>query len=376
MSQNFQTFDSTEFISVSYNKIIANFLANRSLNSGTSYPATFLEPGVPCWRTDSNELFIYDGTDWNEINAANAKTLGSLPSSSFLRSDSDTTHSSGTLIKAMPSADLIEGSLSAVNNLRINQANAGGDAFVTFNVSGDFAVHFGLDGSTNKLSVGGWSLGANSYAIYHEGNKPTPGEIGALGATENAVSATKLQTARSITLSGDVNGSANFDGTQNINIAVSFATSQIPSGTKMLFQQSAAPVGWTKDTVHNNKALRVVTGSVVNGGSVAFSTAFANKAVSGSVGDTTLAASQMPSHTHTPQVYSGVSGGSSKGATSQLPGWTYSAQNVSATAPGWRNIPNTRILSAGSTGAHGHSFSGTSINLDVQYVDLIIATKN
>ena len=35
------------------------------------------------------------------------------------------------------------------------------------------------------------------------------------------------------------------------------------SGTTMLFQQSTAPTGWTKQTTHNDKALRVVTGTVI-----------------------------------------------------------------------------------------------------------------
>ena len=39
-----------------------------------------------------------------------------------------------------------------------------------------------------------------------------------LGISANAVSATKLQTARNIALGGDVTGSANFDGTGNITI--------------------------------------------------------------------------------------------------------------------------------------------------------------
>ena len=62
--------------------------------------------------------------------------------------------------------------------LSIGQNTGGTDAFITFHVSGDFAANFGLDGSTNKLSYGGWSAGAASYAIYHEGNKPTLPEIG------------------------------------------------------------------------------------------------------------------------------------------------------------------------------------------------------
>ena len=43
------------------------------------------------------------------------------------------------------------------------------------------------------------------------------------------------------------------------------------SGTKMLFQQSTAPTGWTKQTTHNDKTLRVVTGTASSGGSNAFS---------------------------------------------------------------------------------------------------------
>jgi hypothetical protein len=66
-------------------------------------------------------------------------------------------------------------------------------------------------------------------------------------------------------------------------------------GTVMLFVQTAAPTGWTKSTTHDNKALRVVSGSVTTGGTQNF-TAVLN----GNVGATTLTTAQMPSHTHTP----------------------------------------------------------------------------
>jgi hypothetical protein len=72
----------------------------------------------------------------------------------------------------------IRGSLGGVQTIDINQDTIGGDAFMSFHNSGVKAVHFGLDGSSGKLSVGGWSMGANSYAIYHEGNKPTLAELG------------------------------------------------------------------------------------------------------------------------------------------------------------------------------------------------------
>ena len=157
-----------------------------------------------------------------------------------------------------------------------------------------------------------------------------------------------------------------------------------PSGTSMLFQQTAAPTGWTKQTTHNDKSLRLVSGSVGTGGSVAFSSAMAtptsnlavgagNLAVSmsGNIANTTLSTSQIPSHTHNIQV--------SNGGVS-------SSNNVAAGLSG--GIANrSNIANAGGGGAHnhGHNLSGSmsgdpalsgSVAINVQYVDFIIANKD
>ena len=75
------------------------------------------------------------------------------------------------------------------------------------------------------------------------------------------------------------------------------------AGTAMLFVQTAAPTGWTKSTTHDNKALRVVSGSASSGGTTGFSTVFANQTptISNtfSISSTTLTTSQIPSHNHT-----------------------------------------------------------------------------
>jgi hypothetical protein len=149
----------------------------------------------------------------------------------------------------------------------------------------------------------------------------------------------------------------------------------IPTGTKMLFQQTAAPTGWTKDTSHDNKALRVVSGTASTGGSVAFTTAFASQAVSGSVGNTTLTTAQMPGHTHDVRgdARSDTIGIKFGGNGSPNP------SNMTPISDGANSATYTGILfaaNAGSSNAHNHSFTGTAINLAVSYVDLIIATKN
>lgn len=134
----------------------------------------------------------------------------------------------------------------------------------------------------------------------------------------------------------------------------------IPSGSKTVWFQAAAPTGWTQDTTHNDKALRIVSGAGGGtGGSVAFATAFASKAVTGTNSPVTLDNTNIPAHTHT---YERAFTGSGNGLGGSSPYITVG----SVTASG----------SYGSSGAHNHAFTGTAINLAVQYVDMIIATKD
>lgn len=130
------------------------------------------------------------------------------------------------------------------------------------------------------------------------------------------------------------------------------STQAFPTGTKMLFNQTAAPTGWTKDTTNNdNSAIRVVTGSVGTGGSDDFTTTFGSGKATASH---TLTTSEIPAHTHTIN---------------------------SSTGSGWPGIalanqsPTAMVGSTGSTGGgggHSHNLSG----FDLKYVDVIVATHN
>lgn len=146
------------------------------------------------------------------------------------------------------------------------------------------------------------------------------------------------------------------------------AIDSFPSGTKMLFQQTAAPTGWTKDTTHNDKALRITNGTVGTGGSVAFETAFASHTPAGtvavSVASHTLSISQIPSHNHSVPIRINQYGGA---GSSYIDAYGGASQIDTGNTGGGQGHTH-----ANSTG----TFSGTAINLDVQYVDIIIATKN
>jgi hypothetical protein len=157
------------------------------------------------------------------------------------------------------------------------------------------------------------------------------------------------------------------------NILTPVISGLIPSGTKMLFQQTTAPTGWTKDTTHNNKALRVVTGTASAGGTVEFTSAFTTKAVSGTVANTTLTTAQMPLHGHP-----WINGGG--GDANAVSGPFTCRADVTAQRAAYTGTPNTNagqnLGGQGGGQAHTHGFTGSAIDLAVQYVDLIIATKN
>lgn len=141
----------------------------------------------------------------------------------------------------------------------------------------------------------------------------------------------------------------------------------IPSGTITLFQQTTAPVGWTKVTTHDNKALRVVSATAGSGGTTSFSTVLTTQvtANSATISSTTVTAAQVPIHTHMSAFTLNVSSGRAYASTAV---WT----GGSTQGESGPNIP------AGGS-SHIHSTAGaynTSLNLAVNYVDLILSSKN
>jgi hypothetical protein len=154
-----------------------------------------------------------------------------------------------------------------------------------------------------------------------------------------------------------------------------------PSGTAVLFAQTAAPTGFTKSLTHNNKALRVVTGAASSGGSSAFTTVFTNQTptitTSGlSAGATTLTTAQLASHDHGTVAQSGGTGGAGLyfNVGSGPTGYLADSGGRGAGASAFTTT------TAGGGSSHDHTITGTAtstaITLDVQYVDVIIATKD
>lgn len=149
-----------------------------------------------------------------------------------------------------------------------------------------------------------------------------------------------------------------------------------PTGTKMLFQQTTAPTGWTKITAGvDNKALRIVSGPVVGGGTDSFTSVFnAAKATE----SYKLLAADIPTHTH-----SGVTSVSG----SHVHTYPVSTGSAGAIDSLMNNQSTSGTEASSAAGSHSHSFNtdgGTGgngghahdITMDLQYVDVIIASKD
>lgn len=326
---------------------------------------------------------------------------------------------------AVVGAATVGGSLAVTGNTAITGTLTGSSSVT--GASFKTADNKAIINSDNTYGTGTfYAKSGGAGVIGYAANTSVYAQIGAGGNAINAVGPSNLGGSTTVTGDLSVTGRISGDG-------------WFPAGTRMLFQQSSAPTGWVKDTTHNNKALRVVSGSVSSGGSVGFTTAFASKSVSGSinsvnatgtVGATTLTATQIPSHAHTfsgstgtesaahyhsvsasgytstdgshnhtLEIHSGyennkaTSGSSAAGITAYEPTSYAGAHSHSVTVSGstggesanhYHNYSGTTsyVGSGGSHDhtftptAHSHTFTGTAIDLGVAYVDVIICEKS
>ena len=341
-------------------------------------------------------------------------------------------------------------------------------------VSGNLDVGAGLDVTGNITATGTLSAGgditlnssANNQTLTIKKGTTVAAMLGHIGSGDEGFLSLKDGGTDTLVMNGETNGisyinSGNFAVGKttasekldvNGNIAVSgtvdgvdiaaFKTAfdeAFPSGTKMLFQQTSAPTGWTKVTSGvDNKALRVVSGAAGSGGTNQFSNTFASVGItanagnataggnvtvanatvtgnvsidsvstSGNVNSHTLSSNEMPSHRHNLTRnnnsnywnsrnniagFSGMPSYSYINANSQYSitggtafytdhtggggghthGFTGSSHTHSGTLSAAAHTHNASFTGS----AHNHSISVNNIDLTVQYLDVIIASKD
>lgn len=134
-----------------------------------------------------------------------------------------------------------------------------------------------------------------------------------------------------------------------------YVPARLDTGTKAVFVQNSAPVGWTFDATQNDRVLRI-TSTVANGGNIGGSWTISGVTVDGTV----LTIAQMPAHDHVlNQEDAGVANnavvgkGNATGATSS-------------------NVP---VQSTGGNQPHAHGLTSDG-SWRPQYQDVIVCTRN
>lgn len=143
----------------------------------------------------------------------------------------------------------------------------------------------------------------------------------------------------------------------------------VPTGSKVVFRQAAAPTGWTQDTTLNDRVLRVVSGA--GGGSGG------NWVVSGlTVAAYTLTINDIPAHGHPYRQKTNIEGGTGNDNSGVLLTDTGLSQETHAAYAGApSNVDGQAIGGTGGGGAHSHGISHNG-TWRPAYADVIVCSKN
>jgi hypothetical protein len=192
----------------------------------------------------------------------------------------------------------------------------------------------------------------------------------------------------------------------------------IPPGSKTIFREPSAPTGWTLSTGFDNRTIRIVNNNGGgSGGQRSFTDVFTSQGISGSFGDLNIPLSSANSSNASLTPSGSISGSMSLSGTSitdatlgfhthqyvdwirgpvlglgeQNPIGVFGVQINNDFFPAMNSGAHTHSGSvsasfSGNAADHSHStsgnftcntsFSGNAVNLSVQYVDVILCTKN
>lgn len=193
--QTYPTIASTRTLKLSRQDLLDRDDSLKSSFSGTAFPTTDVLVGMLCRRTDLGALYqlVSTGPDtWSEIpvglplpvtkggtgatDAATARSNlavlglagGTMTGQIIGRAHgASNTNTDSTLVGFTRNVAMATTAIYA-GGIEVRDTSLGA-AMISFLRSGSYAAYFGLD-TDNQFKVGGWSMGANAYKLWHEGN--------------------------------------------------------------------------------------------------------------------------------------------------------------------------------------------------------------
>jgi hypothetical protein len=146
-----------------------------------------------------------------------------------------------------------------------------------------------------------------------------------------------------------------------------------------IFGQAAAPVGWTKETAQNDKALRVVVGTGGGaGGSAGIGTAITLAHSGHSLSSAGSHTHSLPAHTHTLHQSASGNGGAGPDYVILYTGnlWEHSAGAGASSITPKKNLTDSVASNLDSEADHTHTFGSGLSDVTLAYTDVLQCSKD
>lgn len=232
--------------------------ANSDSKGGAA--STVKDWGAADSNSDRHVWFSYDGDDTKKVNsdkfkynpATNKLTVGSITGSSASCTGNAATATKLAASKTISLSGDVKGSTSFDGSANITIASTLAANYAGSSSKGGAAT------SANKLNT---NAGSTTLPVYFADGIPkaiNKTDVG-ISITGNAATASKLASARTISISGVTTGSTTFDGSKNITINTSFNRHTIDSSNKnnYPFKRIASVVVGTNNYSDCNMIIRV-----------------------------------------------------------------------------------------------------------------------
>ena len=219
--QKYKEINGNDYVKNSRTTINETMQSIQSMNSGTAFPTNNLFEGMKCYRTDLKKTYTLTDVENNTwVEDAHA----SLSDEATHAAAADTATKVNATVPSDKVGELVKAKMGDNNAFRIAVGGSANNGWVELATADDGTESIYVRQYADAKTDGFVTPTRTATLLDGSGNTSFPGKVTApnfIGSLNgNAATATKLQTPRTLSLTGKAAGSATFDGSANASINV------------------------------------------------------------------------------------------------------------------------------------------------------------
>ena len=219
--QKYKEINGNDYVKDSRTTINETMQSIQSMNSGTAFPTNNLFEGMKCYRTDLKKTYtLTDAENGTWVEDAHA----SLSDEATHAAAADTATKVNATVPSDKVGELVKAKMGDNDAFRIAVGRSANNGWVELATADDGTESIYVRQYADAKTDGFVTPTRTATLLDGSGNTSFPGKVTApnfIGSLNgNAATATKLQTPRTLSLTGKATGSATFDGSANAAINV------------------------------------------------------------------------------------------------------------------------------------------------------------